>query len=112
MLAKDFRACFERGLEKDPSMHGVLSARVVIGAQGAVKDTRVVRADKGGGPGLSDEVLACVETSLRGGAFAPPEGGPEATIVVPLSFVPDAPPPATSASAGPKKPGKKPKPTP
>jgi hypothetical protein len=100
-LAKDFRACYERGLETSPGMKGSVKVRVVIGPGGVVKDVTSKAVD------LEPKVVACVESRLRAATFAPPEGAPTAVVIVPLSFIADAAPPAASAPPKPKSPPKK-----
>ncbi len=87
-----FRACYERGLVKNPDLAGRVTARFVIGRTGQVIST----AD--GGSDLPDpEVVACVVRNFAALEFPQPEGG-IITVTYPIVFAsdgtrPQVPPP-------------------
>jgi hypothetical protein len=75
-----FRLCYERGLQKDPTLSGRVSVRFVIGRDGAVSNV------SHGGSDMSDSsVVSCVLRAFYGLQFTPPESG-IVTVVYPLSF--------------------------
>jgi outer membrane biosynthesis protein TonB len=77
-----FRMCYERGLQKLPTLSGNISARFVIGRDGSVSNVSVGQSD------LPDSsVNACVLRSFYGLQFTPPEGG-IVTVTYPLRFFP------------------------
>ena len=92
-MQRDFQTCFERQLEKDPSLKGSLRVRIVIGAAGDVKDVTSTAQ------GLNDAMTKCIESRVRAQQFAPVDGGPQATIILPLTFVADAAPPGSANGA-------------
>ncbi|HVY27172.1 MAG TPA: AgmX/PglI C-terminal domain-containing protein [Polyangiaceae bacterium] len=83
-----FRLCYENGLRNDPNLQGKISARFVIGRDGAVSN--VANA----GSQLSDStVVSCVLASFYGLTFPQPESG-IVTVVYPMTFEPGAVSPA------------------
>ena len=77
-----FRACYERGLERNPSLAGRVTARFVIGRDGSVSNVG------NGGSNLPDpSVSQCVLRAFYGLSFPQPEGG-VVTVVYPLVFEP------------------------
>lgn len=78
-----FRACYERGLARNPALAGRIATRFVIGWTGQVVST----AD--GGSDLPDrEVVACVVRHFQALEFPPPEGG-TVVVVYPIVFSSD-----------------------
>lgn len=89
-----YRACYEAGLARDPTLTGRVSIRFVIGRDGNVSEVRSA------GSSLRDEaVIACVEQSFAGLMFPQPEGG-IVTVVYPIMFSPADEPAATPAPPG------------
>lgn len=93
-MQRDFQTCFERQLDRDPTLKGTVLVEATIGSSGEVK------AIKSTPKGLNGAIVTCVEARIRAAQFAPPDGGPEATIRLPLTFVPD---PAPSSTPPPKR---------
>jgi vault protein inter-alpha-trypsin-like protein len=77
-----FRMCYEQGLSRNPALQGSVSARFVVGRDGAV--TNVANA----GSDLADVgATSCVLSAFSGLSFPQPEGG-LVKVVAPLSFEP------------------------
>lgn len=76
-----FRACYNRGLAKNPDASGRISLKIRVGAGGEV--TGVAASSSGNIPA---SVLSCVKSRARSGRFNPPDGG-SAVISVPVTFV-------------------------
>jgi len=77
-----YRACYERGLARNPALAGRVKVRFVIGRDGSVSGVTDAGSD------LPDSnVVACVLRALTATRFPRPEGG-EVTIVYPLLFAP------------------------
>ena len=77
-----FRMCFEQGLARNPNLEGRVSARFVIGRDGAVSNV------SNGGSDLPDsQVVGCVVNAFYGLSFPQPEGG-IVTVVYPIMFAP------------------------
>jgi hypothetical protein len=77
-----FRACYEAGLVRSPSLTGTVSTRFVIGHDGAVSSV----AD--GGSSMPDAaVTSCVQRAFYGVGFPQPEGG-IVTVTYPIAFSP------------------------
>ena len=75
-----YRACYEAGLARDPSLEGRVTVKFVIDRSGAVG----VAQD--GGSDLRDAgVVACVVRAVLGLSFPTPEGG-VVTVTYPLVF--------------------------
>jgi hypothetical protein len=75
-----YRACYEAGLARNPSLEGRVAVKFVIDRSGAV----AVAQD--GGSDLPDAgVVACVVRSVLGLSFPSPEGG-VVTVTYPLVF--------------------------
>jgi Ca-activated chloride channel family protein len=87
-----FRLCYENGLRTNPNLQGKISARFVIGRDGAVSNVG------NAGSELTDSsVLSCVLASFYGLTFPQPESG-IVTVVYPITFEPGAVPPAPAAA--------------
>jgi hypothetical protein len=78
-----FRGCYERGIERNPALHGRVETQFVIGRDGAV--TFAVDA----GSDLPDRaVVRCVVEVFRDLSFPAPAGG-TVGVVYPLTFSPE-----------------------
>ena len=80
-LRGKFRACYQRGLDDDPTMHG----KVVIAAKVA-PDGSVDTADPARVEGLSRRVAMCLAETVRRAQFSAP-GGKGAALQIPVSFI-------------------------
>ena len=77
-----FRMCYEQGLSRNPNLEGRVSARFVIGRDGAVSNA------SNGGSDLPDSgVVSCVVSAFYGLSFPQPEGG-IVTVVYPITLSP------------------------
>jgi pSer/pThr/pTyr-binding forkhead associated (FHA) protein len=77
-----FRMCYEQGLARNPNLEGRVSARFVIGRDGAVSNA------SNGGSDLPDSgVVSCVVSAFYGLSFPQPEGG-IVTVVYPIMLSP------------------------
>ncbi len=76
-----FRACYNRGINEDPTMKGSVRITASVGPNGEVKSAQ---ASVGGGT-LSQSVIACLTARVRSAQFSPPTGG-GATLVIPIIF--------------------------
>jgi pSer/pThr/pTyr-binding forkhead associated (FHA) protein len=77
-----FRMCYEQGLGRNPNLEGRVSARFVIGRDGAVSNV------SNGGSDLPDSgVVSCVLSAFYGLSFPQPEGG-IVTVVYPIMLAP------------------------
>ena len=77
-----FRMCYEQGLARNPNLEGRVSARFVIGRDGAVSNV------SNGGSDLPDSgVVSCVLSAFYGLSFPQPEGG-IVTVVYPIMLAP------------------------
>jgi hypothetical protein len=74
------RLCYEQGLRSNPSLHGGVKVRFVIGTSGSVTST------SNSGSDMPDpSVVSCVIRSVSGIQFPAPSGG-IVTVVYPYSF--------------------------
>lgn len=90
-----FRACYERGLMKNPALAGRVTTRFVIGRTGQVTSTG------DGGSDLPDrEVVACVVSNFAALQFPQPEGG-IITVTYPIVFSSDGTRPMAPAALWP-----------
>lgn len=82
------RLCYETALRANPKLAGRASVRFVIGPSGAVTSSA---------PGPTDfappALQACLAAAFRGMAFPQPDGGGSVTVVYPVHFTADSPPP-------------------
>ncbi len=77
-----FRMCYEQGLTRNPNLEGRVSARFVIGRDGAVSNVM------NGGSDLPDSgTTSCVLSAFYGLSFPQPEGG-IVTVSYPIMFTP------------------------
>lgn len=77
-----FRACYENGLRTNPNLTGRVTARFIIGRDGAVSNVA------NGGSDLPDAgVVGCVVSAFYGLSFPTPEGG-IVTVSYPLMLTP------------------------
>ena len=72
-----YRACYQKELNRDPSLQGRLIARVTIGADGIVSDVGMAGNQMNG-------TRSCIEQNLRRLRF--PATGEVKTVTVPLTF--------------------------
>ncbi|MEO5731517.1 MAG: AgmX/PglI C-terminal domain-containing protein, partial [Byssovorax sp.] len=77
-----FRLCYEKALGANPMLQGRVTARFVIGRDGAVSSV----ADGGSDIG-SRAVVSCVVRAFYGLSFPQPEGG-IVTVTYPILFSP------------------------
>ena len=78
-----FRACYERGLARDPTLTGRITVHFVINRDGSVSDPRVYHNL------LPDcDVARCLTRAYRELRFPKPEGGGIVTVVYPIVFAP------------------------
>jgi hypothetical protein len=69
------KACYDRGLKRNPKLGGKLSVRITVTGAGAVGNVAVVDET------LNDpEVTACMKASMRGWRFPPAQGGKNAAV--------------------------------
>jgi hypothetical protein len=80
-LRAKFRACYQTGLQDDPTMQG----KVVVSAKVA-PDGSVDKAAPGSVQGLSPRVALCIAETVKRAQFSPP-GGKGATLQIPVSFI-------------------------
>jgi hypothetical protein len=77
-----FRNCYETALRTNPSLHGRVATKFVIGRDGAVNQSSDAGSD------LPDQnVVACVVRSFNSLSFPAPEGG-VATVTYPIILTP------------------------
>jgi hypothetical protein len=90
-----FRLCYENGLRNNPNLQGRVSARFVIGRDGAVSTVN------NGGSDLPDAgVVSCVLRAFNGLSFPQPEGG-VVTVTFPILFAPEGGAPTAPSSPAP-----------
>jgi hypothetical protein len=77
-----FRQCYEMGLRTNPNLTGRVTARFVIGRDGAVTN-----AMNGGGDLPDSTVTSCVVSAFYGLSFPAPDGG-IVTVTYPIMLVP------------------------
>jgi hypothetical protein len=77
-----FRSCYDMGLRTNPNLTGRVTARFVIGRDGAVSN-----AMNGGGDLPDAAVTSCVISAFYGLSFPAPDGG-IVTVTYPIMFVP------------------------
>jgi len=69
------KACYDRGLKRNPKLGGKLSVRITVTGAGAVGNVAVIDET------LNDpEVTACMKASMRGWRFPPAQGGKNAAV--------------------------------
>jgi hypothetical protein len=77
-----FRQCYEIGLQTNPNLAGRVTARFVIGSEGAVSNVSIAGSD------LPDpKVASCVASSFYGLSFPAPEAG-IVTVSYPILLTP------------------------
>ncbi len=77
-----FRACYENGLRGNPNLTGRVTARFIIGRDGAVTN-----AANGGSDLPDSKVVSCVLSQFYGISFPSPENG-IVTVSYPIMFTP------------------------
>jgi hypothetical protein len=80
-LRPRFRACYNQGLQTDPSQQGKVLISTKVGPNGEVQSADVVQ-----NTGLSQSVASCIARVVRGAQFSPPGGG-GSTLQIPVTFV-------------------------
>jgi hypothetical protein len=75
------KACYKHALDEDPTMRGSVRVTASIAPNGEVKSAQAA------GSGLSSSMISCVTRVVRSAPFSPPDGG-GATIVIPMTFLP------------------------
>ena len=78
-----FRGCYERGLDRSPSLRGRVEARFLIG-----RDGNVAVASSGASDLPDEQVVSCVVRAFTTLSFPEPTGG-TVTVVYPLAFSPE-----------------------
>ncbi len=96
-LRPRFRACYQQGLNADPTMAGALRLVAQIGPNGAVSSTQVSECR------VSASVCACVQRSVQNAQFSPPDGGPSALSMT-VKMVPQDRPASPSPGLPPSSP--------
>jgi hypothetical protein len=76
-----FRACYQTGLNSDPSMSGKVLISARVGPNGEVSS-----ADVASNTGLSPAVAQCIAGHVRRATFSAPGGG-GSTLQIPVTFV-------------------------
>jgi TonB family protein len=77
------RACYERGLARNPGLTGKVEVRFVVGVEGGVQSAELTQRST-----LGDaDVRACVLEAFRKLVFPAPEGG-TAVVVYPIELEP------------------------
>lgn len=77
-----FRQCYEMGLRTNPNLTGRVTARFVIGRDGAVTNV-----SNGGGDLPDSTVTSCVISAFYGLSFPSPDNG-IVTVTYPIMLVP------------------------
>lgn len=80
-LRPRFRACYNTGLQSDPSMAGKVLISTKVGPNGEVESANVVQ-----NTGLSPGVAQCIAGVVKRAQFSPPGGG-GSTLQIPVTFV-------------------------
>ena len=80
-LRPRFRACYQQGLNTDPSMSGKVTITAKVGPNGEVSS-----ADVSSNNGLSAGVAQCIARAVRNAQFSAP-GGSGSTLSIPVTFV-------------------------
>lgn len=77
---RDFRACYRRGLVRDPAQDGRVAVVLRIGPDG-----RVARVEEYAACEISVESISCMKAAAKRLRFPPPAGGSD-TVVIPAVF--------------------------
>jgi hypothetical protein len=80
-LRPRFRACYQQGLNSDPSMQGKVVITAKVGPNGEVQS-----AVPSSNTGLSAQVAQCIAGHVSRATFSPP-GGSGSTLNIPVTFV-------------------------
>lgn len=80
-LRPRFKACYQTGLNQDPSMSGKVVISAKVGPNGEVSS-----ADVSSNSGLSPGVASCIAGVVKRANFSPPGGG-GSTLNIPVTFV-------------------------
>ena len=88
----ELRYCYESALQRNPTVHGRVSASFVIDATGAVTTATAT--------GLGDATAeSCVANAMRRWAFPAPDGGGVVRVTYPINLAPPPPAPAAAPTA-------------
>ena len=80
----DFRACYNDGLKRDPTMQGHVMLSLIIGPAGDVASVVPSSVD-----GIADDVVDCMLRRVKAAVFPPP--GPNGTTLrIPIYLTPQA----------------------
>lgn len=80
-LRPRFRACYNTGLQLDPSIQGKVVISAKVNPDGTVASSNVASL-----VGLTPEVATCIATTVERATFSAPRGG-GSTLNIPVSFV-------------------------
>jgi outer membrane biosynthesis protein TonB len=69
------KACYDRGLKRNPKLGGKLSVKITVTGAGSVGNVSVSDESLG-----DPEVLACMKATIRGWRFPPAQGGKSAAV--------------------------------
>jgi hypothetical protein len=83
-LRAGFRACYNAGLNVDPTMSGRVMMSVKVAPNGEVSGV-----DPSGNTGLSDGVVQCLIRKIRNAQFDAP-GPSGSTVQIPVTFIQQA----------------------
>lgn len=86
-LRSRFRACYQDGLNKDPTVEGGTTIAVSIAPDGRVRSVTPSQTPDAGV--LPDEVTECIASALRNATFST-QAATGTTLHVPVRFVPHA----------------------
>jgi hypothetical protein len=78
-LTGRFRVCYQHGLRNNPALSGRVTARFVIGRDGAVSNV-----SNGGSDMPDSSVVTCVTRAFYGLSFPPSESGPVTAVSFPI----------------------------
>jgi hypothetical protein len=73
--------CYERQLNRDPSLHGKISVRWQIGSRGSVIFSKIHRSTL-----KNSKVAGCVRNKIHSLKFPPPPSGQIAEVIYPFVF--------------------------
>ena len=81
----EIKACYERALQKDPTLYGKVAVRWIIDPTGAVPRASLSASTLG-----NTETEACILRRVRRWRFPPPRGGGVVQVTYPWIFKPSA----------------------
>lgn len=80
-LRPRFRACYQKGLQRDAKMEGKVVVGILVASDGSV-----TQAEEKSNTGLSREVCACITAVLKSAEFNAPGPGHASVMQVPVAF--------------------------